>query len=178
MGLVFRQTEAHRELHGALFYREKRAENRERSNFPVTILLILFLSTADKLIDDLEQGGFVRALNGAVRFSQYFGELREVAVFLKRLTPVLSAGAERIVGQHHNRKLLCDRRGIEVLPVQKLLLGVDLHAPAKIYVDFLTVGVGRIFQGFSLPTSPDALCFFGYSYIMYRVEYYPCGGAV
>ena len=34
---------------------------------------------------------------------------------------------------------------------------------------------------FSLPTSPDALCFFGYSYIsyiMYRVEYYPCGGAV
>ena len=31
---------------------------------------------------------------------------------------------------------------------------------------------------FSLNTSPDALCFFGYSYIMYRVEYYPCGGAV
>ena len=31
---------------------------------------------------------------------------------------------------------------------------------------------------FFLNTSPDALCFFGYSYIMYRVEYYPCGGAV
>ena len=31
---------------------------------------------------------------------------------------------------------------------------------------------------FSLPTSPDALCFFGYSYIMYCVEYYPCGGTV
>lgn len=31
---------------------------------------------------------------------------------------------------------------------------------------------------FSLNTSPDALCFFGYSYIMYHVEYYPCGGAV
>ena len=30
---------------------------------------------------------------------------------------------------------------------------------------------------FSLNTSPDALCFFGYLYIMYRVEYYPCGGA-
>ena len=52
MGLVFRQTDAHRELHGALFYREKRAENRERSNFPVTILLILFLSTADNAGDD------------------------------------------------------------------------------------------------------------------------------
>ena len=24
----------------------------------------------------------------------------------------------------------------------------------------------------------DALYFFGYSYIMYHVEYYPCGGAV
>ena len=43
---------AHRELHGALFYREKWAENRERSNFPVTILLILFLSTADNAGDD------------------------------------------------------------------------------------------------------------------------------
>ena len=32
-------------------------------------------------------------------------------------------------------------------------------------------------RSFSLPTSPDALCFFGYSYIMYRIEYYPCGGA-
>ena len=28
------------------------------------------------------------------------------------------------------------------------------------------------------PDGEDALCFFGYSYIMYRVEYYPCGGAV
>ena len=31
---------------------------------------------------------------------------------------------------------------------------------------------------FSLNTSPDTLCFFGYSYIMYHVEYYPCGGAI
>lgn len=31
---------------------------------------------------------------------------------------------------------------------------------------------------FLLNTSPDVLCFFGYSYIMYHVEYYPCGGAV
>ena len=34
-----------------------------------------------------------------------------------------------------------------------------------------------LFCCFSLHTSPDALCFFGYSYIMYRIEYYPCGGA-
>ena len=33
-------------------------------------------------------------------------------------------------------------------------------------------------RNFSLPTSLDALCFFGYSYTMYHVEYYPCGGAV
>ena len=101
-----------------------------------------------KLVDNLEQGGFVRALNGAVRFSQHFGELRKIAVFLKRLAPVLSAGAERIVGQHHNRKLLRYGSGVEVLTVQKLLLGVDVHAPTEIHVDFLTVGVGRIFQGF------------------------------
>ena len=36
----------------------------------------------------------------------------------------------------------------------------------------------NIIRNFSLNTSPDALCFFGYSYIMYHVEYYPCGGAV
>lgn len=35
--------------------------------------------------------------------------------------------------------------GVEVLPVQKLLLGVDLHTPAKIYIDFLPVGVAWIF---------------------------------
>ena len=36
----------------------------------------------------------------------------------------------------------------------------------------------NLIRNFSLNTSPDALCFFGYSYIMYRVEYYPCGGTV
>ncbi len=35
----------------------------------------------------------------------------------------------------------------------------------------------NLIRNFSLNTSPDALCFFGYSYIMYYVEYYPCGGA-
>ena len=123
-----------------------------RQHFPAQIRTGVVALVHDdkrvKLIDDLEQGGFVRALNGAVRFSQYFGELREVAVFLKCLAPVLSAGAERIVGQHHDRKLLRDRRGVEVLTVQKLLLGVDLHTPAESHINFLTVGVGRIFQGF------------------------------
>ena len=33
-------------------------------------------------------------------------------------------------------------------------------------------------RNLSLPTSPDTLCFFGYSYTMYHVKYYPCGGAV
>ena len=43
--------------------------------------------------------------------------------------------------------------------------------------DFSPKNVAPI-RNLSLPTSLDALCFFGYSYIMYRVEYYPCGGAV
>ena len=29
----------------------------------------------------------------------------------------------------------------------------------------------NLVRNFSLPTSPDALCFFGSSYIMFRIEY-------
>ncbi len=36
----------------------------------------------------------------------------------------------------------------------------------------------NLIRNFSLNTSPVVLCFFGYSYIMHHVEYYPCGGAV
>ena len=101
-----------------------------------------------KLVDDLEQGGFVRFFNGAVGLAQCLCKRGKVAVLLIGFQDLLAATAERVIGQHHNRQLLRYGGGIEVLPVQKLLLGVDLHAPAKIYVDFLTVGVGRIFQGF------------------------------
>ena len=50
-----------------------------------------------KLIDNLEQGSFVCAINGAVGLTQHLGKLRKITVFLKRLAPVLPAGAERIV---------------------------------------------------------------------------------
>ena len=51
------------------------------------------------------------------------------------------------------------------------------HAASRKY--YYTVLLDRtLIRNFFLNTSPDALCFFGYSYIMYRVEYYPCGGAV
>ena len=101
-----------------------------------------------KLVDNLEQGGFVRFFNGAIGLAQHLCKLGKVAVLLIGFQDLLAAPAERIVGQHHNRQLLCYSGGVEVLTVQKLLLGVDLHTPAEIHVDFLTVGVGRIFQGF------------------------------
>ena len=101
-----------------------------------------------KLIDNLEQGGFVRFFNGAVRLAQHLCKLGKVAVLLIGFQDLLAATTERIVGQHHNRQLLRYGGGVEVLTVQKLLLGVNLHTPAKIHIDFLAVGVGCVFQGF------------------------------
>ena len=101
-----------------------------------------------KLIDDLEQGGFVRLFNGAVGLAKHLGELRKIAVLLIGFQALLAAPTERIVGQHHDGKPLGDGSGIEVLTVQKLLLGIDLHAPAKIHVDFLAVWMLGIFECF------------------------------
>ena len=101
-----------------------------------------------KLIDNLEQGGFVRFLNGAVGLAKHLGKLGKIAVLLIGFQALLAAPTERIIGQHHDGKLFGDGSGIEVLPVQKLLLGVDLHAPAKIHINFLTVGMLRVFKCF------------------------------
>ena len=101
-----------------------------------------------KLIDNLEQGGFVRLFNGVVGLAKHLGELRKIAVLLIGFQALLAAPTERIVGQHHNRKLFRNSSRIEILPVQKLLLGIDLHAPAKIHVDFLAVWMLGIFECF------------------------------
>ena len=101
-----------------------------------------------KLVDNLEQGSFVRFFNGAVRLAQHFCKRGKIAVLLIGFQDLLAAPTERIVGQHHNRQLLRYGGGVEVLTVQKLLLGVDLHTSTEIHVDFLTVGMGRVFQGF------------------------------
>ena len=101
-----------------------------------------------KLVDNLEQGGFVRFFNGAVRLAQHLCKRGKVAVLLIGFQDLLAAPAEGIIGQHHNRQLLRNGGGIEVLTVQKLLLSVDLHTPAEIHVDLLTVGVGCVLQGF------------------------------
>ncbi len=99
-----------------------------------------------EMIDNLEQRGFVRVFNGTVRLTQYPCKRGKIAVFLKCLSPLFFAGAERIIGQHHDRKLLCNGRRVEILSVQKLLLGVDLHTAAKIHVDLLSIGVPGILQ--------------------------------
>ena len=101
-----------------------------------------------KLVDDLEQCGFIRFFNGAVGLTQHLCKLGKVAVLLIGFQDLLAAPTERIVGQHHNRQLLRYGGGVEVLTVQKFLLGVNLHTPAEIHVNLLTVGVGCVFQGF------------------------------
>ena len=88
------------------------------------------------------RGDFMLLING----TQHLCKLGKVAVLLIGFQDLLAAPTERIVGQHHNRQLLRYGGGVEVLTVQKLLLGVDLHTPAEIHVDFLTVGVLRVLQ--------------------------------
>ena len=84
-----------------------------------------------------------------------------------------------------HRMKFCVQRGLGALPSTSKRRG-------KSQRDFLLCGPVCINTGiachvfsrpsqqcnFSLNTSPDTLCFFGYSYIMYHVEYYPCGGAI
>ena len=55
-----------------------------------------------KLVDDLEQGGFVRFFNGAVGLAQHLCKRGKVAVLLIGFQDLLAATTERIVGQHHN----------------------------------------------------------------------------
>ena len=86
--------------------------------------------------------------DGAVGLAQHLCKRGKIAVLLIGFQDLFAAPTEGVVGQHHNRQLLRYGSGVEVLPVQKLLLGVDLHASAEIHVDFLTVGMGRVFQGF------------------------------
>ena len=51
-----------------------------------------------ELIDDLKQGGFVSVLNGIFRLAQYFGKLRQIAVFLIGFQPLFAAATEGVVG--------------------------------------------------------------------------------
>ena len=105
-----------------------------------------------ELIDDLKQRRLVRFLDWIFRCAQHLGKGGKVAVLLIGFQSLLAPPTEGIVGQHHNGELFGDSGGVEVLAVQKLLLGIDFHPPAKIHIDFLAVGVARVFQGF------DRLC--------------------
>ena len=105
-----------------------------------------------ELVDNLKQCRLVRLLNGILRCAQHPGKGGKVAVLLIGFQALLAPATEGIVGQHHNGELFGDGCGVEVLPVQKLLLGVDFHPPAKIHIDFLPVGMAWVFQGF------DCLC--------------------
>lgn len=101
-----------------------------------------------ELIDDLKQRRLVRLLDGIFRRTQRLGKGGKVAVFLIGFQALLAPATEGIVGEHHNGELFGDGGRVEVLSVQKLLLGIDFHPPAKIHIDFLPVGVARVFQGF------------------------------
>ncbi len=104
-----------------------------------------------ELINDLKQRRLVRLLDGIFRCAQRLCKGGKVAVLLIGFQYLLAAPTERIVGQHHNRQLLRDGGGVEVLPVQKLLLGINFHTPAEIYVNFLTVRMEVSFR--ALPSA-------------------------
>ena len=99
-----------------------------------------------KLVDDLKQGGLVRLFNRKFRFAQRLGEGLQIAVLLIGFQHLFAPAPEGVIGQDHDGKLFCHGGGIKILPVQQLLLGVDLHPAAEIGVDLLAVVVGRIFQ--------------------------------
>ena len=93
-----------------------------------------------KLIDDLQQGGFICVLHGVVGGAQRLGHRGETAVFLLCLQ-LLLASTEGVIGQHHDGKLLRHCGDVEILAAEKLFLGIDLHLPAESGVDFHSVGM-------------------------------------
>ena len=99
-----------------------------------------------ELVDDLKQGGLVRLFNGKFRLAQRLGEGLQVAVLLVGFQPLFAPAPEGVIGQNHDGKLFRHGGGVKILPVEQLLLGVDLHPTAKIGIDLLAVVVGRIFQ--------------------------------
>ena len=99
-----------------------------------------------ELVDDLKQGGLVRLFNGEFRFAQRLGEGLQVAVLLIGFQPLFAPAPKGVIGQNHDGKLFCHGGGVKILPVEQLLLGVNLHPAAKIGIDLLAVVVGRIFQ--------------------------------
>ena len=96
--------------------------------------------------DDLNQGRLIGIGQQHGRVVHPLGELRQIAVFLVRLAPVLFTGTEGIVAQHKDGELLRHRRGGEILAHQRLLFGVNLDPSAEVHLQPLTVGMVRIFQ--------------------------------
>ncbi|EJX00379.1 hypothetical protein EVA_11514 [gut metagenome] len=98
------------------------------------------------MIDDLEEGGFIRFWDRLFRSAQYLCKLRQIAVFLIGFQTFFITAAEGIVRKHHDRQLLGDSGRTEALPIQQFLLGIDLHSAAEVHIYFLAVGMGSIFQ--------------------------------
>ena len=106
----------------------------------VTARMVAFVHNDQRmqLINDLHQGGRVGIFQRHIRFAQCICQRNKAAVLLLGLEPLLLA-TERIVRQHHDGKLLVDRRNIEVLPHQKLFFGIHFHTAAKGNINFLAV---------------------------------------
>ena len=113
----------------------------------VTARMVAFVHNDQRmqLINDLHQGGRVGIFQRHIRFAQCICQRNKAAVLLLGLEPLLLA-TERIVRQHHDGKLLVDRRDIEVLPHQKLFFGIHFYTAAKGNINFLAVRMCRVTQ--------------------------------
>ena len=68
-----------------------------------------------ELIDNLEKRGIVRFLDGLLGLAQGLCHRRQAAVFPVGFQSLVAAAPERIIGQHHNGKLLGNGGYVEIL---------------------------------------------------------------
>ncbi len=101
-----------------------------------------------ELVDNLEKRGIIRLFDGLLGFAQGLCHGRQAAVLPVGFQGLIAAAPERIIGQHHNGKLLGNGGYVEILAAQKLLLGVHHYPPAKGHVNGLPVGVAGVLQAF------------------------------
>ena len=96
--------------------------------------------------NDLNERSLVRIRQQDGLILHQLREQGKIAVFLIRFAAFLILRAEGIVTENEYGKLLGDSRRVEVLTVQELRLGIDLHSAAEIGVDPLAVRVLGIAQ--------------------------------
>ena len=100
------------------------------------------------LPDDLHERRFGRVCQQQLAVVEVFRERDEVPVLLVDLLVVLlrGIGADGCVAEHAHAQILHHVRRLEVLGIQQLFLRIDVHRPAEVAVQSLSVRMIRIRQ--------------------------------